>query len=431
MSIVKLITTDSYDFGDPSTSLVPVHRRGVDSNWMTKTASQSDLAKAISEVKPIAGKTIIHVIALGDEERYGANRNGDAFSRKDNVTAHKTFKDIGTVFKHHKHNDPSLSVGDVLATSHNDLMDRIELLLALDNKKCEKEVNALNSGKDVPLSMGSSQEYDICSVCGHKAPEAKDHCEHVKNNLGEVLKDGSVVYMKNPNPKYFDISLVWKPADRIAYTLKKVASASRVIGGHELAKEAGLVYPSFTKVATKQAIAEIIKQVPLSVRKAATPNCVHEDTIKKLASACKAYGTNQVLANLTKRGFMLCPKDFASVIGVDNPELAESADKVHEGIDDILDDHTEVDLFKEPSVEEDIPLDEGVIGDLCQNCQMSEEPVRKRVMSVTIIKPATMKVAASTVEGHGLAMLYKHYKVAFAHKHRDNPKIFGSVASTF
>jgi hypothetical protein len=41
--------------------------------------------------------------------------------------------------------------------------------------------------------------------------------------MTKVLPDGRQVYALNLKPKFFDISKVWKPADRTAYVLKKVA----------------------------------------------------------------------------------------------------------------------------------------------------------------------------------------------------------------
>jgi len=96
-----------------------------------------------------------------------------------------------------------------------------------------------------------------------KAPTAADHCGHIKTMLGQLLDDGRKVYMKNPKPKYFDISLVFKPADRIAYTLKKVAAAGHgVIGGHDLAEIYGLqAVGSDPKYATLKALAAMRKEI--------------------------------------------------------------------------------------------------------------------------------------------------------------------------
>jgi hypothetical protein len=430
--INKLVTSDSYDFGDLAARLVPLHRSGVERGWMLKHASNDVFARELASLRPQPNKTILHIIALGDEEAFGPNRNGDAFNRADNIRCHPRFKQLGHLFRNHKNTDPAKAVGDVVATAHNDLMSRVELLVGLDNKKCEAEVEAANRGEDVPFSMGSSQEYDECSICKHKAPTAADHCGHVKNMLGEVLSDGRKVYMKNPDPKFFDISIVHKPADRIAYSLRKVASAgTATIGGHELAEMYGLSLSPSTKVATMQALAELIKEIPLTARKASAPKSVGADTKQELRKCCSVYGVDQVLGYLTKKGMLLSAPDFAD-LATGCPEAEAAVDDACGcGMDDIIDDHQQIEAFDPPMVQEELPLSGGARQDLAGSCCMEDQPARRRAM-VIVIKPAikTAFVADPTTI-HGLSMLYKHYKVAFAHAHAGNRSMVRSVAATF
>lgn len=430
--INKLVTSDSYDFGDLAARLVPLHRGGVDNVWMQKHASNDVFARELAGLRPQANKTILHIIALGDEEAFGPNRNGDAFNREDNIRCHPRFKKLGHLFRNHKNTDPAKAVGDVVATAHNDPMSRVELLVGLDNRKCAAEVDAANRGEDVPFSMGSSQEYDECSICKHKAPTAADHCDHVKNLLGEVLSDGRKVYMKNPDPKFFDISIVHKPADRIAYSLRKVASAgTATIGGHELAEMYGLSAAPSTKVATMQALAEIIKEIPLTARKVSAPNRVRADTKQELNKLCAVYGVDQVLGYLTKIGALLAPQDFADIVtGCPESEAAVD-DACGCGLDEIIDDHQQIEAFDPPPVQEHLPLSEGARDDIGRSCCMQDQPARRRAM-VIVIKPS-LKTAfqADPTTVHGMSMLYKHYKVAFAHAHAQTPSMVRSLAATF
>ena len=431
--INKLVTTDSYDFGDLAARLVPLHRGGVDGAWMRKHASNDIFARELAALRPQANKTILHIIALGDEEAFGPNRNGDAFNREDNIRCHSRFRTLGHLFRNHKNTDPAKSVGNVLASAHNDLMNRVELLVGLDNDKCPKEVDAVNRGEDVPFSMGSSQDFDVCSVCGHKAPTAADHCSHIQDLLGDVLSDGRKVYMKNPNPKFFDISIVHKPADRIAYSLRKVAShGSGVLGGHDLAEMFGLSDASHTKVATLQALASLIKEIPATGRKVTAPDRVSADTKQELRKAVQLFGVEQVLGLLTKKGFLLAPQDFADV-ATGCPEAEAAVDDACGcGLDEIIDDHQQIEAFDPPVVQEPIRLSGPAFNELQSCCGMQEPPVRRRIL-VIVIRPA-IKTAAAPADPttvHGLSMLYKHYKVAFAHAHMDNPAILRAVAATF
>lgn len=66
--------------------------------------------------------------------------------------------------------------------------------------------------------------FDVCSICGNKAKRSVDYCDHIRMNKKKVYPDGKQAYMINYNPTFFDISIVRRRADRIAYVLDKVAS---------------------------------------------------------------------------------------------------------------------------------------------------------------------------------------------------------------
>ena len=68
-----------------------------------------------------------------------------------------------------------------------------------------------------------------CSICGNRAPRIQDYCEHARTMMNKILSDGRKVYVDNPKPKFFDISFVRVPADRTAYTLRKVASDESIV----------------------------------------------------------------------------------------------------------------------------------------------------------------------------------------------------------
>ncbi|CAK0744946.1 conserved hypothetical protein [Gammaproteobacteria bacterium] len=70
--------------------------------------------------------------------------------------------------------------------------------------------------------------HDCCTWCGHKAKTDKDRCEHIPKNLGEIDKDGRACAMDNIDPKWFEISYVRRPADRIGMSLSKLASDSSI-----------------------------------------------------------------------------------------------------------------------------------------------------------------------------------------------------------
>lgn len=69
---------------------------------------------------------------------------------------------------------------------------------------------------------------DVCARCGNEAPTRADYCDHVKFAMNQVDEDGFKDYVHNPSPDFFDISRVFRPADRTGYTLKKVAYVHEV-----------------------------------------------------------------------------------------------------------------------------------------------------------------------------------------------------------
>jgi len=282
--------------------------------------------------------------------------------------------------------------------------------------------------------MGSIQAYDVCSICGHKAPTSQDHCHHIKFQLGEVLRDGRRVYMKNPKPKYFDISLVFKPADRIAYTLKKVAAAGNgVIGGHELAEIYGLRPLGDPKYAALRALASIVKEVPLQLRKAVTPSKLKTSTLGELRKQAQIHGIDHLVSFLSSNDWLLGPQDFADVIGHNNPEACGCAVDDNPVLDELLDDHTEVSALRAPSLTDYIPMSHSAREDLDQNTGMSGNNLTKRVIRLTIEPVA--KTAANKLldanEARGFASLYGHYKLAFAAKQLGRADVLRAVAATF
>ena len=225
MSFNKILELDEYFSGsrglEPSVQLLKVGNN-------EKTASEAESwASSITETP---GKTFILVLAMGANEFYGPNRNGDAFKESELKKSHQTFETNAHVFKSHVNKDPAKSLGKVLKSFYNDEMHRVELVLEIDNTKAPDTVEKINSGSSVAVSMGCKIKYDVCSICGNKAPTRAQYCTHLRNELNKIYSDGRIVCADNPNPKFFDISIVWRPADKTGYMLKKVAS-DRELGG--------------------------------------------------------------------------------------------------------------------------------------------------------------------------------------------------------
>ena len=260
--MIKIIAPNSQSFGDSVSSIVKVSSKGLvghDLSSFVKRAGDeaAHLLRGI-EFKP--GEQPIHMIAIGSTEAYGPNRNGDGFKEATCRKYHDTFVKHARWYRNHKNKDTEKSYGLVKASMFNDKMKRVELIVALNATKeaadrnkglvADKEMQKIASGDDNwGVSMACRVSHDVCSGCGNKAKNRDEYCTEdmckyggCKSNLTKVAEDGHVLHVDNPNPTWFDISDVYRPADRIAWVVGhyKAASGLCVVGGAELAELAGV-----------------------------------------------------------------------------------------------------------------------------------------------------------------------------------------------
>ena len=303
--MLKIIPSGSFDFGMPSVSLMDIWSRGPDKDYMRKRAAAMD--KRIAEIRPESGHSFLHLISMGSHEYFGGNRNGDTFNEKaaelkipfpkKGVASvqqlagglkeyHSTFMKGGHVFKHHKNTDPKYSIGELAAELYNPEMHRGELIIkvANDHPDWKDELEGLSKGKEIPFSMSCKIAQDLCSYCGNRARSRMEYCVHLRDHMGEISKSGHQMLAFNDDPAFFDISKVIKPADRIALSLRKVASALVVKSGAELAEEAGLQYPDWLldkdnipmskHAQRKLAVARKLAEIEKIIETSASPKCV-------------------------------------------------------------------------------------------------------------------------------------------------------------
>lgn len=234
--MLKLVYTDSFD---------PLVGTGV-----TILTDKRDLQKSASTIFDCRGEDItpdkdhiaMHLVAFGDEETYGPNRNADGFPKHASETYHPTFQKYGHVYEHHRNKDPKKKLGDIVKTAYNDVMNRVELIIHANIKKAEKHLERAEKEGSVPMSMACSVNHDRCVRCNtlRKTINDPDQCDHVRYDLGKMGEDGKLTFVHNDEPKFFDISFVTKPADRTAYAFKM---ASGFISSTDLADEEGVIAP--------------------------------------------------------------------------------------------------------------------------------------------------------------------------------------------
>lgn len=364
MSMIKVIQPHSQDFSEPVAALIKVSSRGIighDKEAFVKRAG-AEFVEKVSNIKFASDEVPVHLIAIGATEDYGPNRNGDGFSRETCQKDHSTFEKLARFYRDHANKNPAKSFGLVKASYYNEPMKRIELICALNGTKeaadrnggliADKELEKLASGKDIPVSMACKIPYDICSSCGNKARTRAEYCDSTENgghcksgglkhNMGRVLEDGHILHADNIKCAFFDISHVFRPADRIAYVsgkLEKAASAGAVVSGAELAEQLGVTMPfgldaaSASKRAAQQftALQQLAQaeqesinngagwaQVALATNPAVQPSLD--------VNACPFAKMAEVLRGLADAGVILSVRDFlALTVKSANVELVDA-----------------------------------------------------------------------------------------------------------
>lgn len=289
--MIKVIPPGSYDFGEPATSLVKMSKYGLHGNDLTTFIKRAghQFADAVKNLDIRPGEVPIHLIALGATEGTGPNKNSDGVKEADCVSCHHTFVKHARFFRNHLNKNKAISYGVIKFSSYNEKMKRIELLVALNSTKqaaehnkglvADKEMEKLAKEEELGVSMALRLPFDVCTGCGNKSKNREEYCTSpreggfckrggLRYSLGKVCEDGHILHADNPNPTFFDISHVFRPADRIAYVFGKIASATSILGGAELAEEMGLTSPpdllldnTSTKTATQIKILQICSDI--------------------------------------------------------------------------------------------------------------------------------------------------------------------------
>lgn len=333
----KLIVTEGETKFGPDMTWLDLDSR----HTLSKVASvgvyvPETLVSKIEELKATLpqDKVAFYNRALGSYEAFGLNRNGDGFERHELIANHDTFVKNAHYFKHHINKDPALSRGRPVASAFNERTDMVDLIIVADREKCAEQIHALESGKRVPTSMGAKVAFDVCTICENRARTRDEYCEHVHKlasapyGMRAVLPDGRVCGVKNPNPRFFDISDVVIGAAPESETLLKVASFAGNLSSAELAEIVGLAKWAEDKDAS------ITKRVPgmiegspifrrgmqeLSTREAD----IADDVIDR---ARDVGGFDGVLRNTAALGIVLKPDEFAraaKIASFDAPTLSE------------------------------------------------------------------------------------------------------------
>ncbi len=325
-------------------------------------------------------------MALGAGEYYGCNRNGDYFSTKELKNNYKTFETHAFFFKHHENKDPKKSYGSVVKAYWNNRMKRVELVVAIDDEKAPDIAKKAKEGALIPVSMACRVPYDVCSICGNKAKSISKYCTHLKNNMSEVLSDGRQIYAENINPTFFDISAVFRPADRTAYVLTKVAGVS----SYRRSKQ------GFRKSALLSKLSEIEKEIEGhgSISNDLIEKALPQDSIsEEVMDLLKKYSPTKSLSVLAKKGIILSVPDFLRLILPSKVEKEEVSDIQNSCMfKDVLSDEGMFkglkDIFYPGKLH-------NIVDKLRDAFSLNPDIAGGRALSISIIKPPSLRIRLS------------------------------------
>jgi hypothetical protein len=454
--LIKFSSTDDWRWDVEPVQLIH--------NLNTLTKAGSD--KSELHFEKSAGQTDALVIALGAYEGTGANRNGDIFKEAECLNNYKTFIKSGSKKKdgsydgralnrHHKNKPDDPKYGNIKAASYNNKMRRIELVIGLDNDKCAEEIQKLAEGKQINVSMAAKVAFDKCTWCGYEAKDDRHRCEHIPVKLGEVNKRGEMCSMDNINPKWFELSIVGRPADRIGMSLK-LASDNAYI---KTASDYKSLYPGFVVpedtddtlkiskyasdkrglvkklAALEKHIEGVISEGPknskdkyLVEEKAKLKHS--ENMSSEMLDELRKYEPSKLLKVLADHGIVFSPEDFIKYLFGSNKlgntedmfskvkkHLPSMFSDIEEHGDDIIND----DKY-EPSSSDIIPKDIlKLVKNLFEDHSLFDKPAHGRIMRITIMKKmplAKLKTKADEKELSKessikeLAKQYATYKLA-------------------
>jgi hypothetical protein len=327
-----------------------------DDGGVKSAASEVFSRTKLAEFRPPPGKFMVHAVAMGAEEIYGPNKNGDAFSKRALEENYNTFVTNGHMFREHRNRDPKLRIGDIKAAAYHPNLHRIEIVMWGDMEKAAKEYAILKAGKQLDFSMSCKVPHDVCSCCEKRAKSTANYCDHLSNHMLQFLGEfQKYAYAQNPDPNFFDMSAVGNRADRIARYLQadlgmqKAASAGHIITSEEWAKLAGVSLPERPLAAkpmtpARQALLEKLAKAEAEFEQLLRSGEDPKDWFSqfRLKVACRAFGADHSITKsdltpardlrpgtffreLAKRAALLTPDVLWAYLDDSEPEQLEKA----------------------------------------------------------------------------------------------------------
>lgn len=438
----------------------------VENDRHIKSAASSSMSREmLSSCKPDKDHVLIHLIAMGDHEHYGPNRNGDAWPKAACAQYHPTFVSHGHMFREHRNRDAKTQgIGLIKASSFDPDLGRIELAVWAHKKKAADVIEKVASGKSTSYSMSARVPYDRSSITGKLAKTPAEYDDYCKYRMGQYIPEfKKYAFVYNDKPTFFDISYVQNPADRIAhyleYQMDKAASAE-VVTGVELAKRAGVCIPDvvetgcrdFTKAAMLNKLVELEKyldavevgQAPVDARqqfcKIAGAHAFAGEVSDAQLAKLRTIEPGTLFNKLARRQVLL---PFVSFVAYATGRTVKeaSADPVVIAARGSLGSAfrklaaTECCDFEslfEPASEFMTKADlscsdevDKIMDDLAEKFSTESGEVGRRAVRIAIDGPScsTKCASATTADSDVLAVMYSHYKLAALKSFRCNDTV--------
>lgn len=194
-----------------------------------RQANHSPLAATIGDDDFVMKNGYLYTVVRAISAR--VNQNYDGWPSDELKLAYKSF--VGKpVFVNHQNSDPTKARGRVVAARYfeNGADKGIECIMEVDAQRFPKLAHEIRSGGLDSVSMGAEAGHTICSMCGNKATDTHDMCDHVKFHKGEHLikagkREPQLVYETCHKLGFFELSYVFDPADETAVVSKVIQAA--------------------------------------------------------------------------------------------------------------------------------------------------------------------------------------------------------------
>lgn len=455
---------DDNVFGRPAATLLGVSGKRV---WAPGAAvkAASEATTFIQGITPDKNHSYIHLISMGAMEFYGPNKRGDAFNES-SATYHPpkpysktasevaldggltkyhnpTFTANGKVYREHASIivDPrNKPLGEVVFATYNKPMHRGELIIKLSNDEWHDEIDRVASDKPIYFSMGCLTASDVCSYCGKRtSPNDKvNRCEHLRKELLMYKDDGTQVSAITDHPIFYDISHVARPADKIAFSLAKVASETGMIRCSP--SPLGVMPVSFFDAAAGR---RTVNRVELLVKVASEekalpagielPVCLPNDQDTAIIKSIREKDVPKVLFLLRENRTLLPPSLFVQLVGGKGETVENVMPLVHEQLPKIFNNVLEDDdlrgFLEDGTYEGESTGDRQLLETLMpiiRKYSLDDEPVRRRVLHIVIAPSSKMatdrRLVTPTMMGlaSDLAKEYARYELSFLTGNRDS-----------